>query len=116
MDSPKKLNELFWDYNITPEHITNARAGKGWDNQEFLLRRLFEQLDWYELVHWLGWERIAVCLTSEFIRTLRTPDLREKYEFVRCVLHGETPSVSGWSDENRQRRTYALLSDRWNRS
>ena len=116
MDRQQKLNKLFWDYRITPDRIETARTGEGWETGEFILRRLFERLDWYELVDWLGIDRIKACLTPEFIKTLRTDDLREKYEFVRTVLQGQALSVSGWSDAYRQRRRHALLSDRWNRT
>jgi len=110
------IDKVFWDYRITPEQVDAARTGKGWDTGEFILRRLFDRLDWYELIDLLGMERIKACLTPEFIQTLRTIDLREKYEYIRNILQGQAVSVPGWSDANRRRRRHSLLSDRWYRS
>lgn len=116
LQTNKILKQIFWDVNVGIEDVNNAKTGEGWETNEYILRRLFERLSWYEIIDLLGISRIKEILTPLFIQKLRTEQLRKKYEFVRQILHGETVSISGWGVENRKRMRYTLLSDRWYRS
>ncbi len=110
------LKLLFWDYIVDPaeayEVLTGVRQLAGPFNRERLLIRMLERLPWYDLVEVLGIEGLKRDLTPEIIRKLRFPCLKERYEFVRKVLHGEPVSFTGWNPENRAKVGAALLSHR----
>jgi hypothetical protein len=80
------------------------------------LSRMFERLSWYDLVKLFGIDELKRQLTEEAISRIRIETLREKYEFARDILHGNTVSFSGWSPEYREKIKHTLLSNRWYRT
>ena len=116
----KILKPILWDYQIDPYEFFEVATGKkeriGSFNQEKALIRMFERLFWYDLVNLFGIDGLAKLLSKELISRIRIKELREKYEFARKVLHGETVSFSGWSPEYREKIKHTLLSDRWYRT
>jgi hypothetical protein len=114
------LRPFFWDYDLDPyevfEVVMSERERVGSFTRETALIRLFERLSWYDILQLFGVEHVTALLTKELIRNIRFPELRERYELVRKILHGEPVSFSGWSPEYRQKIQRTLLSHRWYRT
>ena len=114
------LRPFLWDYDIDPYEFYEVAAGMrqrvGTFTQDTALIRLFERLGWYDLIDLFGLDGLKILLTKERIVRLRIPELRERYELARKVLHGEPVSFSGWSPEARERIRRTFLSDRWYRT
>ena len=112
----RKLKPLFWDYVVNPaeayEVLVGRRRQAGPFDRERLLIRLLERLSWYDLLAVLGPEGVKSALTPKIIQKLRFPYLKERYEFIRRILHAEPVSFTGWSPENRERIGAAFLSHR----
>lgn len=111
------LKKIFWDYNIPSEifyKIINHQFNEI-DKYELnlIIKRMFERLDWYDLLDILGKENIKLILTKEFIKKIRDIELRDKYERIRRILHGEALSISGWNIEDNKRIKPSILSNRW---
>lgn len=105
------MKHIIWDYDIDPYELYEVVTGKidragHFDAQRVFLRML-ERLSWYELLDLLNLETIA---------KIRHRDVREKYEYVRKILQGETVSFSGWDPESREKVRDTLLSHRWYRA
>jgi hypothetical protein len=116
----KLLKPILWDYQVDPYEFFLAAAGEksraGGFDQEKARIRMLERLSWYDLIRLFGIEGLKNLLTREIISKLRIRELREKYEFARKVLHGETVSYTGWSPEYREKIKHTLLSNRWYRA
>ena len=114
------LRPILWDYDLDPyefyEVAAGTRARLGMFTQDTALIRLFERLGWYDLIDLFGLDELTRLLTKERIAKLRIPELRERYELARKVLHGEPVSLSGWSPEYREKIRRTLLSHRWYRA
>lgn len=111
------LKKIFWDYNIDLlplNKIVNMQFDDI-DKYEFdlIVNRMLERLSWYELLEILGLELIKKFLTTETISKIRFTELRDKYEFIRKILSGETVSFTGWGDEYYQQIKHTLFSNRW---
>lgn len=78
--------------------------------------RMLERLGWHDILTIVGVETVKALLSKEIISTIRQPELRERYEFIRSILFGETVSFTGWGDEYYQKIKHTLFSDRWYRS
>jgi len=112
----KKIKSAFWDYDIDPEETyliaLGKKKGDNFFSKEKILIRLIERLSWYEIVDLFGKEFLTKNLSPSIISKIKNPDIRNRYEFIRRVLQGETLSYSGWSIQNRQRLKSSVLSDR----
>ena len=112
----RKLKSLLWDYVVDPAEAYEVLIGKrqqaGPFDREKLLIRLLERLSWYDLLEILSPEGVKNTLTPEIIHKLRFPYLKERYEFIRRILHAEPVSFTGWNPENRARVGAAFLSHR----
>lgn len=121
--TPKKISKILtpilWDTTIDPFVFYSLAIGEGensrWLNQQSALIRIFERLNWYELIELFGIDLIKKHLTKNLIKKLRFPEMRERYEFIRKVLQGEVVSFSGWDTEASKQFKNTLLSDRWYR-
>jgi hypothetical protein len=116
----KLLKPILWDYQIDPYVFYQTAMGEriraGGFDQEKAQIRMLERLSWYDLIRLFGLEGLKKLLTRETISKLRIRELREKYEFARKVLHGESVSYTGWSPEYREKIKHTLLSNRWYRA
>lgn len=114
------LRLISWDYNVEPQLMYDVLTGKaekaGPFSRDKILLRMMERLSWYDLLDILGMEGIKSLLTRELIQKLRFEYVREKYEFIRKVLHGEPVSFSGWDPRYREAIRHTLLSNRWYRT
>ncbi|AFH49137.1 Hypothetical protein IALB_1427 [Ignavibacterium album JCM 16511] len=112
--SYKKIKDAFWDYNIDPEKLYLILHDKippdGMFTKAKILLRLIEVLSWYEIIDLFGKEYLKQNITKELVDKIRNPILRDRYEFIRKVLHNEAISTSGWSDKNRDRLKSSILS------
>ena len=113
------LHRIFWDYNYDISEMNDIISGKNpgnpWLNRNYILRRMFERLSWYELLELLGEKEIISILTDSFIAGLKEAGLRRKYELIRQLLRGQTLSLSGWDNAHRKRLQNSLFSHRWDR-
>jgi len=116
----KLLKPIIWDYHTDPYEVFEAASGRkeraGYFTQETALVRMLERLSWYDLINLFGTEGLTKLLTPKIISRIRIRELREKYEFARKVLQGESVSFSGWSPEYREKIRHTLLSHRWYRT
>ena len=115
----KVFQQIFWDYNYEISELNDILTGKNpgnsWLNKNYILRRMFERLSWYELLEILGKDEINSILTDPFIASLRDVGLRKKYGIIRQLLQGKTLSLSGWDNAHRERLQNSLFSHRWDR-
>ena len=111
-----KLKPLFWDYLVDPAEAYDVLMGKrrqaGPFDREKLIIRLLERLSWYDLLEIFGQDGVKNILTPGIIHKLRFPYLKERYEFIRRILHKEPVRFTGWSPENRSRVGATILSHR----
>ena len=111
------IKKIVWDYDINPyelyEVVTGRKARVGQFDAKRVLVRMLEILSWYELLDILGIEFLKASLTLDIIQQIRFKDLRDRYEFIRRILQGESVSFSGWDPEYRERVKHTLLSNRW---
>ena len=114
------LKKITWDYNVEPYDLYLVLMGEKKTAGPFTLEKIFlrmlERLFWYDLLDIVGIDFIKNNLSKKTIEKIRFRDLKEKYELVRKILHGEALSFSGWSAEYRQKIEPTLLSNRWYRT
>jgi hypothetical protein len=93
----KLLNQILWDYNISPEDIEAVLKGKkkfaGHYSREMLFQKLIESYSWFTIIQLFTPNEIQNLLTSQVISKLRSPSLRQKYEFVQKRLHQIIPAT-----------------------
>jgi len=111
------LKKIFWDYHtekLPLEKIINGDFHSV-DDYSFnlIIVRMFERLNWYDLIEILGLNKIRQLLTVDTIAKLHFTELRDKYEFLRKVLSGEDVSFTGWGDAYYQQIKHTLFSNRW---
>ena len=116
----KILKKIIWDYDVDSRKLYDVLEGKrscaGSFDFEKLFIRMLERLPWYDLVAVAGVDFIKNNLNSSIIKKIRFKELREKYEYVRKVLQGESLSPSGWGPEYYKSIKHTLLSNRWYRT
>ncbi len=115
------LKSIYWDYDINPATLLSVLNGEKEEIKDFLtkeriLLRMAERLSWLEITGILEKSQLKDLVTNKLIEKLRQPELKEKYEFIRKVLSGETLPLTGWGVEYYQKIKHTLLSDRWYRT
>lgn len=92
----KLLNQVLWDYNISAKDIDAVLMGRkeraGHYNREQIFRKLLESYSWFTILQLIPPHDIKFLLTNQVINKLRSPSLRNKYEFVRERLHQIIPT------------------------
>ncbi|MBN1479886.1 hypothetical protein JXA70_06425 [candidate division KSB1 bacterium] len=113
----KILKPVLWDYDIDALDFYHVAVGEkehiGSFDQQRALVRIFERLDWYDILDVFGIEFVEKHLTVKITSRLRFADLRKRYDTIRRILHGEPVSFAGWSVETAERAKNAVLSNRW---
>jgi len=112
----RTLKKIFWDYEISGELLYNILIKSEPSitlSPEKIFTRMLERLGWHVILDILGVEKVKALLTKEIIRKIRQSELRERYEFIRKILFGETVSFTGWGDEYYQKIKHTLFSHRW---
>jgi hypothetical protein len=116
----KILQSIFWDYNINLLPLDKIISKELDKIDEYDLRiiinRIFERLNWYEILEILGLDLIKNLLENQTILNTKNRKLKEKYERLRRILFKEPLPASGWDIENYQGTKFTLLSDRWYRT
>lgn len=114
------LKPVLWDYNINVNDFydvaTGVRERVGGFDQQRALVRVFERLDWYDILEVFGIQFVEEHLTPDIISRIRFADLRKRYDIIRRILHGEPVSFAGWSVATAERARNAVLSNRWYRT
>ncbi len=86
----KLFKQIMWDYNILPEDIESVLKGEkalaGHYTRDTLFLKLLESYSWFTILQLLSINEIHSLLTTQTISKLRSPSLREKYEFVQKRL------------------------------
>ena len=94
-EKKKLLNQILWDYNIPTEDIEAVLKGErkraGHFTREMLFQRILESYSWFTIIQLFTPIEIQYLLTSQVISKLRSPSLRQKYEFVQKRLHQIIP-------------------------
>lgn len=95
IEKNRLLNQILWDYNIPAEDIEAVLKGKkklaGHFTREMLFQRMLESYSWFTIIQLFTPIEIKYLLTSQTISKLRSPSLRQKYEFVQKRLHQIIP-------------------------
>ncbi|MFA5330632.1 MAG: hypothetical protein WC384_22760 [Prolixibacteraceae bacterium] len=98
MDSIEKnkiLNQILWDYDISAEEIEAVLNGEkeraGHYTREMLFQKMIETYSWFTIIQLFTPNEIQILLTSRTISKLRSPSLRQKYEFVKKRLQQIIP-------------------------
>ncbi len=93
----KLLSQMLWDYNIATEDIEAVLKGEkkrvGHYTSEMLFQKMLESYSWFTVVQLLGPNEIKNLLTNQVINKLRSPSLRQKYEFVQKRLSQIIPTT-----------------------
>ena len=93
----KLLRQILWDYNIPEEDIESALKDENKTarhyNREMLFLKIIESYPWFTVIQLFNPTEIKDLLTSQVISKLRSPSLRQKYEFVQKRLQQIIPSA-----------------------
>lgn len=93
-----KLRNIFWDYNFSEEDLMNLLYGKvellGYLDRGQLFARMFEYLNWFDVIKFINREFFITYITQDFISTLKEQDLQKGLLFVREFLQRGTVSAS----------------------
>lgn len=91
----KLLNQILWDYNIPARDIDAVLRGEkesvGHYSREKIFQKLLESYSWFTIIQILPPSYIKTLLNNRVISKLRSPSLRQKYEFVQKRLHQVIP-------------------------
>ena len=94
-EKDKLLNQILWDYDISVEDLEAVLKGDkkraGHYTQEMLFKKMLETYPWFTIIQLLTPNEIQHLLTKRVVSTLRSPSLRQKYEFVQKRLHQIIP-------------------------
>ncbi len=96
LEKNKILKQILWDYNISPDEADAVLKGEkqsaGHYTRENLFLKLLESYSWYTIIQLISPKVIKSLLTKQLISKLRSPALRNKYEFVRERLQQIIPT------------------------
>ena len=111
------IQKLLWDYDISAEEVVQVIQGEKkkcihWDFEKLFIRML-EKLNWYDLLYFLGAERIKKELTIAHKEKIHNPSLKNYYERLRKILYGETVPFTKWGPEFSEKVKDSLFSNRW---
>jgi hypothetical protein len=94
-ETQKLLKQILWDYNIPLEEIEAVLKGEkktaGHYTREMLFLKIIESYPWFTIIQLFTPNEIKYLLTSQTISKLRSPSLRQKYEFVQKRLQQIIP-------------------------
>jgi len=92
----KLINQILWDYTISDRDIDALMLGEikmaGHYTREMIFLRLIESYSWFTILQLCTPVDIQHILTNQLISKLRSPSLRQKYEFVRKRLQQTLPA------------------------
>ncbi len=98
IEKNKLLSQLLWGYTISGEDIEAVLKGEkkvaGHYTREMLFQKMLESYSWFTIIQLLTLNEIQYLLTNRSISKLRSPSLRQKYEFVQKRLQ-QIISVTG---------------------
>ena len=93
----KLLKQILWDYNIPEEDIEavlkDEKKTASHYNREMLFLKIIETYPWFTVIQLFNTNEIKNLLTSRVINKLRSPSLRQKYEFVQKRLQQIIPTT-----------------------
>ena len=91
----KLLKQILWDYNIPTKDVDAVLKGEkefaGHYTREMLFQKLIESYSWFTIIQLITPNEIQYLLTNQAISKLRSPSLRQKYEFVQKRLRQIIP-------------------------
>jgi len=93
----KLLGQILWDYNISEEEVENVLKGEarlaGHYTRDALFCKLLESYPWFTIIRLFTPQEIKDMLSDDIIKRLRSPSLRQKYEFVKERLQEIIPDT-----------------------
>lgn len=91
------INQILWDYDIAVEDAEAVLRGEeklaGHYNTEMIFLKIIESYSWFTILQLFTPEEVKYLLTNQIIKKLRTPSLRQKYEFVQKRLQQLIPAA-----------------------
>ncbi len=98
LERKRLIKQILWDYSIPVEDVEALLKGEremaGHYTREMIFQKIIESYPWFTVIQLFKPQEIKELLTHQVIGKLRSPSLRQKYEFVRNRLH-ETLPASG---------------------
>jgi len=96
IEKNKLLNQILWDYTVPFEDIEAVLKGEkkiaGHYTREMIFQKMLESYSWFTIIQLFPANEIQNLLTTKVISKLRSPSLRQKYEFVQKRLHQIIPA------------------------
>lgn len=97
IEKNKLLSQILWDYDISIQDIEAVIKGEkklaGHYTREMLFQKMLESYSWFTIIQLLTPVEIQYLLTNQAISKLRSPSLRQKYEFVQKRLSQIIPAT-----------------------
>jgi hypothetical protein len=92
------LKRIFWDYNFSEEELLDLLHGRrqslGSLARSALLTRMFEYMNWFDIVDHIDKDFFLAAITPEFITGCKEKDLQQGLTFVRDFLLREPVSIA----------------------
>jgi hypothetical protein len=92
----KLIGQILWDCTISTNDIDALMLGEikvaGHYTRDMIFLRLIESYSWFTILQLFSICDIQYLLTNKLISKLRSPSLRQKYEFVRKRLQQTLPT------------------------
>ena len=90
------LKQILWDYNISAKDIDAVLRGEketaGHYNRDMLFQKIIESYSWFTIIQLFTPNDVKFLLNNQVINKLRSPSLRQKYEFVQKRLQQIIPT------------------------
>lgn len=87
----KLLSQISWDYNLPVRDVHALIEGKidqaGHYTRSAFFKKLLESYPWFTILQILPVGEIKKLMTDEVINSLRSPSLKQNYEFIKHRLH-----------------------------
>jgi hypothetical protein len=92
----KLFQQIVWDYDLPAEDIIAVLNGEkmntGHYTREKLFQKIIESYSWFTILQLFSPIEIRNLLTDQVIEKLRSPSLRQQYEFVQKRLQQLIPA------------------------
>lgn len=92
------LKKIFWDYDFSEEELYDLLHGRrqspGLLTRSALLTRMFEYMNWFDILDYINRDLFLTTITPEFINGFKEKDLQEGLTFVRDFLLRESVSIA----------------------
>jgi hypothetical protein len=94
----QRLKKIFWDYDFSEAELLDLLHGRrqslGSLTRSALLTRMFEYMNWFDILDQIDKDFFLSTITPEFINGFKEKDLQQGLTFVRDFLLRESVSIA----------------------